>query len=53
MPRQPREVSSSGFYHVYARGIRKAPIYLDDADRWRYLKLLRKTVERTGWMCLS
>ena len=23
------------------------------ADRWRYIKLLRKTVERTSWMCLS
>jgi putative transposase len=53
MPREPRAEHEPGLYHVYARGIRKTLIYLDDKDRWRYLKLLRKTVERTDWMCLS
>ena len=53
MPREARAEHEPGLYHVYARGIRKLPIYLDDSDRWRYIKLLRKTVERTGWMCLS
>lgn len=53
MPRQPRAEHEPGVYHVSARGIRKLPIYLDDADRWKYLKLLRKTVERTGWRCMS
>ena len=53
MPGEPRAEHEPGLYHVYARGIRKAPIYLDDADRWRYMKLLRKSVERMSWMCLS
>ncbi len=53
MPRSARAEYEPGLYHVYARGNRKEPIYLDDVDRWRYLGMLRKTVNKTGWMCLS
>ena len=40
-------------HHVYARGNAQQPIYLDDIDRWRYLRLLRKVIERTEWMCMA
>jgi REP element-mobilizing transposase RayT len=53
MPRKPRAEHEPGLYHVFARGVRKSPIYLDEPDRWRYLKLLHKTVDRTAWMLLS
>ena len=36
-----------------ARGVVKRPIYLDEQDRVRYLELLRETIRRFGWQCLS
>ena len=37
-----RKQSESGFYHVMARGVGKAIIYEDDADRTRFLELLSR-----------
>lgn len=39
MRKEPYSVGS--FVHVYKRGTRKMPIVRDDADRWRFLKLIR------------
>ena len=39
--------------HVYARGVRKEPIYVDDVDRTAYLVLLGQVVVRQGWRCLA
>jgi hypothetical protein len=35
MPRKPRAEYESGVYHVFSRGNRKLPIYVDDVDRQR------------------
>jgi putative transposase len=53
MPRQPREELAGGIHHVYARGNAKQLIYLDDADRERYLRILGKAVLRHRWRCLA
>jgi REP element-mobilizing transposase RayT len=42
-----------GIFHVYARGNDRKPIFLDDEDYQRYLRLLGTTTERRGWHLLS
>ncbi len=37
MPRQAREVSESGFYHVMLRGINRMQLFYDDDDRREFL----------------
>jgi len=53
MGRKPREQEPGGIYHVYARGNRKALIYLDEMDRDIYLRYLTRVVERHAWRCLG
>ncbi len=40
-------------YHIMSRGIRKNPIYLDDNDYTRFLKLLANVVGRFNWLLHS
>ena len=40
-----------GFFHVTARGIPERAIYLDDPDRASFVRLLRRTEARHGWLC--
>ena len=42
MPKQPRELSESGYYHVVTRGVGGMIIFEDDEDREQYLGLLKK-----------
>ena len=51
--RKPREESPGAVVHVYARGVRKHAIYVDDADRRSYLRLLGEVVVRQSWQCLA
>jgi len=51
--RKPRENVINGIYHVYARGNNREAIYLDDADRLLYLRLLGGVVCALRWRCLS
>jgi putative transposase len=53
MPRKPRLEVAGGVHHVWARGNRRQPIYLDDSDREDYLAKLAAVVERQEWNCLS
>jgi putative transposase len=53
MPRKARAEVETGVYHLVARGNRKQEIYLDDADRLRYLRLLELVVKRMDWMCMG
>jgi putative transposase len=53
MPRPPREELAGAIHHVFARGNAKQAIYLDDADRERYLAMLGRTVVRQRWRCLA
>jgi REP element-mobilizing transposase RayT len=53
MARPPRVVVPNGVYHVTARGNRGQPLFSDDQDYQRYLRLLEETASRHGWLCLS
>jgi putative transposase len=53
VPRKPREEFPDAVHHAYARGVNRVVIFIDDADRERYLALLGKVVERHGWRCLA
>lgn len=48
MPRQPRIEFPGALYHILARGDRRAPIFLDDPDRTRFLELLGEACGRLG-----
>jgi putative transposase len=51
--RKPREEFPGAVVHVFARGVRKHAIYVDDVDRHTYLLLLERVVVRQGWRCLA
>ena len=51
MPRQPRSALPDGIYHVTARGVGQAAIFLDDLDRVAFMHLLRKTFRKFTWAC--
>ena len=49
MPRPPRPGIDNGVYHVFNRGNRRAPIFLDTDDFERFLDLLQELSTRFGW----
>ena len=51
MARPLRICIPGGVYHVIARGNERAPIYRDDADRFAFLRMLARVVDRFGWLC--
>jgi REP element-mobilizing transposase RayT len=53
MPRGPRVDFAGAVHHVYARGIEKRPIYLDDADRKSFLDRIGKNLPKWGMRCLA
>jgi REP element-mobilizing transposase RayT len=53
MARRLREEAEGAVHHVWARGNRKGPIFLDDHDRATYLRLLGSFAAAHGWRCLS
>jgi len=38
-------------YHITSRGNAYQDVFLDDADRERFLEVLKQTVERFNWLC--
>jgi REP element-mobilizing transposase RayT len=44
---------SEGIRHIWCRGNRKQPIFVDDFDRERFLVLLAKVSRKLGWRCVS
>jgi putative transposase len=53
VPRKHREQVAGGVYHVYARGNKRADIFVDDIDRRTYLALLGRTVQQKGWRLMA
>jgi|Tabmets5t2r1_1033131.scaffolds.fasta_scaffold05481_2 putative transposase len=51
MARPLRICIPGGVYHVIARGNDRAVIYLDDADRFAFLRTLAQVVDRFDWLC--
>ena len=48
MPRCAREISLTGYYHVFDRGNSKQIIFEDDSDRYRFLSDIS---DRFAWRC--
>jgi REP element-mobilizing transposase RayT len=40
-------------YHLTARGDRQEPIFLNDADRRKFLELLAKEIKQQDWICYA
>jgi REP element-mobilizing transposase RayT len=53
MPRPLRPELAGGIHHVYSRGAARQTIFIDDADRRRYLATLAKVSRWMCWRCLS
>jgi putative transposase len=52
MGRVARTSLADGYFHVYARGIAGgSPIFVDDADRRYFVRLLTGCVNRHRWVC--
>jgi putative transposase len=49
MPRPLRPKIEKGIYHIFNRGNRRTPIFLDDADFERFLQLLKELGRKFGW----
>ena len=43
---ETRQYENTLFYHVYNRGVNKQTIFLDDQDRWYFLKLCKKATRK-------
>lgn len=50
MPRQARERSESGIYHLMLRGINKQNIFEDEEDRKRFLETLEYYKRKSGYL---
>ena len=46
MPRKARKLSSTNIYHVMIRGNRKQDIFLEDEDRLKFIKILKKVKQK-------
>jgi putative transposase len=44
---------TEGMRHIWCRGNRKQPIFLDDFDRERFMLLLGKIARMFGWRCAA
>ena len=53
MARKPRVEFPGAFYHVIARGNRRAPLFHDDADYAAYLARLERYRRRDGLRCYA
>ena len=51
MSRPLRIEFAGALYHVTSRGDRREDIYLDDADRERFLEVLAEVCDRHQWSC--
>lgn len=53
MARRHRIRFREAIYHVMARGVRKSPLFIDDIDRQKFLRLCAVTIARYGCLCYS
>lgn len=53
MGRAPRAQPIGSALHVTARGVRRAPIFVDDDDRRLFMAFLAQSVHKQRWVCLA
>jgi len=47
------DLPDSGVFHVTMRGVDGCPIYVDDADRFRFMRFFRLATTRAEWRVLA
>lgn len=45
------QLPATGVYHVTSRGVARCDIFLDDADRTSFMKLMVRAVNEWAWKC--
>lgn len=53
MPRRPREVSESGFYHITQRGNAHCLIFESDDDRRQFLRILKRLRDELSFRVIA
>jgi len=53
MPRQAREKSEKGIYHIILRGINKQQIFEDEEDYFKFLDTIEKYKTTSGYKILA
>lgn len=53
MGRPLRFEPTDSVLHITTRGVRREPIFVDDADRHMFMAFLAQTVHRHRWTCLA
>ena len=53
MARRHRIRFQGAIYHITMRGVRKTPIFTDDVDRQRFLKILATAIKKYGCICYA
>ncbi len=53
MPRNAREKSETGIYHIMMRGIDKRDIFIQEADYHRFLHHMEKAKQKSGFLLLG
>lgn len=53
MPRKPREVSESGFYHITQRGNARTLIFESDDDRRQFLRILKRLRDEMSFRVIA
>lgn len=51
MTRQLRTEFPGALYHIYSRGNNKKMIFLEDADRYKFLNILNKALRKCNYLC--
>jgi putative transposase len=51
MARPLRIQFDGALYHIISKGNERMMIFLEDADRIKYLNILNTTIERFNWLC--
>jgi REP element-mobilizing transposase RayT len=51
VPRPLRSLYPPGYYHVFARGVNRCPIFRTRDDRLEFLRLLADALPRYRWSC--
>jgi len=48
-----RDEEAGAIHHAYARGVNRGPLFLDEDDYERYIRMLASIVEKYGWRLLG
>jgi REP element-mobilizing transposase RayT len=51
MPRPKRIHYEGAVYHVTSRGNERRKIFMDDADRWMFIRILGEMIEENQVVC--